>query len=294
MRLVLVAILLAGACGGPLASPTPSPTAPPQPLTVPQLKYRVIDEIGRPWFCDPDFFPVGRGDEGQRAQEKLPEIQKDAQTFDAIVAHLKLPSAPPYAADQQLAIYREWKTLSVLQLQPVNNVWGFAYLAMRDAGGGERVDGRVSADGRVTVLTRQQAGPPQCPICLAGGTLIATPDGEVAVQDLRVGDVVWTIDPSGARVAAPLIATGRSPVPGTHRIVRLTLDDGRLVLVSAGHPTADGRRVGDLAPGDVLDGARIASADRVAYNGGATYDILPGGATGAYWANGVPLGSTLR
>jgi hypothetical protein len=293
MRLTgLVLALALAACGGGLASP--SPTSSPQPLTVPQLKYRVMDELGRPWFCDPDFFPVGRGDEGQRAQEKLAEIQKDAGTFAAVVAHLKLSPAPPYTADQQLAIYREWKTLNVLLLQPVNDVWAFAYLAMRDVGGGERVDGRVTVFGRVTVINRAQAGPPQCPICLALGTRIATPGGEVAVQDLGVGDVVWTADATGARIAAPLVAVGSTPVPATHQVVRLALDDGRVLFVSPGHPTADGRHVGDLAAGDTLDGALIASVDRVTYTGGATYDILPAGPTGVYWANGVLLGSTLR
>jgi hypothetical protein len=293
--LALFTAVLLAACGGSLASPSPSPSPSPQPLTVPQLKYRVMDQLGRPWFCDPDFFPVGRGDEGQRAQEKLPEIQKDADTFSAIVAHLKFPATPPYTADQQLAIYREWKTLNVLQLQPTtNNVWGFAYLAMKNVGGGERVEGRVLADGSVSVLTRQQSGPPACPICLALGTRIATPSGDVAVQDLRIGDVVWTIDGAGARIAAPLTIIGSTPVPATHQVVHLVLVDGRSVFVSAGHPTADGRHLGDLAAGDTLDGARIASVDRVAYVGGATYDILPAGPTGAYWANGVLLGSTLR
>jgi len=293
MRLALIAAVLLAACGGSLASPTPSPS--PQSLTMPQLKYRVMDQLGRPWFCDPDFFPVGRGDEGQRAQEKLPEIQKDAEAFAAILAYLKLPSSPPYTADQQLAIYREWKTLNVLQLQPAaNNGWGFAYLAMKNVGGGERVEGRVLADGSVSVLTRQQSGPPSCPICLAVGTRIATPGGEIAVQDLRVGDVVWTLDPGGTRVSAPLVAVGSTPVPATHIVVRVALDDGRFVFVSPGHPTADGRHIGDLAAGERLDGARITSVDRVAYAGGATYDILPAGATGAYWANGVMLGSTLR
>ena len=293
MRLVIALALMAAACGGGLASPTPSPS--PQALTVPQLKYRVMDQLGRPWFCDPDFFPVGRGDEGQRAQEKLPEIQKDADTFNAIVAHLGLPTAPPYMADQQLAIYREWKTLNVLQLQPTtNNVWGFTYLAMKNVGGGERVEGRVLADGSVSVLTRQQAGPPPCPICLALGTRIATPSGEIAVQDLQIGDIVWTSDADGARVSAALIAVGNAPVPATHVIVRVALDDGRVVYVSPGHPTAQERHIGDLAAGDTLDGTRIASVERVTYAGGATYDILPAGTTGVYWANGVLLGSTLR
>jgi hypothetical protein len=114
------------------------------------------------------------------------------------------------------------------------------------------------------------------------------------VEDLRVGDVVWTIDMTGTRVAGLLVAVGSTPVPVSHVVVRLTLDDGRVVSVSPGHPTADGRRVGDLAAGETLDGARIASAQRVAYPGSATYDILPAGTTGAYWANGVLLGSTLR
>ena len=156
------------------------------------MKYRVMDDLGRPWFCDPDFFPVGRGDEGQRAQEKLPEIQKDADTFTAIVAHLALPSAPPYTADQQLSIYREWKTLNVLQLQPGSfgspstpQDWIFSYLAMRNTGGGERVEGRVTSDGRVTVTTRQQSGPPNCPICLARGTRIDTPNGPIAKPGLE-------------------------------------------------------------------------------------------------------------
>lgn len=298
MRLALLVIaVLVAACGGnPFASPTPAP----QPLTVPELKYRVIDEFGRPWFCDPDFYPIARADEGDLARQRFPEIQKDAETFAAITARLKI-SGPTYTADQQLAVYREWKTLNALQFPPASfgspttlQDWSFAYLAMRNTSAGERVEGRVRADGRVTVLSRTAAGPPPCPICLALGTRIATPTGEREVQDLRVGDLVWTIDAAGARIAAPLVTVGSTPVPATHEVVRLMLEDGRVVHVSPGHPTADGRRVGDLAAGGALDGARIASVERVAYAGGATYDILPAGATGAYWANGVLLGSTLR
>lgn len=290
MRLLVLALaLLLAACGGnPFASPTPSP----QPLTVPELKYRVIDEVGMPSFCDRDFYPIARQDEREIAQQRFPELQRDTLTFPVIVARLKL--APPYAPDQQLAIYREWKTLEALPLGPVGpGIWGFDYDAQRAASVGEHVFGRAFADGKVVVLTRAPAGPPNCPICLALGTRITTPTGERAVQDLRVGDLVWTIDARGERVAAPLIAVGKMPVPVTHRVVRVVLDDGRVVLVSPGHPTADGRRIGGLVAGDTLDGARVASTERVRYLGGATYDILPAGATGAYWANGVLLGSTL-
>ena len=56
----------------------------------------------------------------------------------------------------------------------------------------------------------------------------------------------------------------------------------------------DGRTVGDIVAGDGYDGAIAISVERVAYTGGATFDVLPAGATGMYWANGVLLASTLR
>jgi hypothetical protein len=287
--LVLAALLLAACAGNPLASPTPSP----QPLTVAQLKYRVIDDLGAPLFCDRDFYPIARQDEREIARQRFPELQRDTETFPVIVARLRL--APPYTTDQQLAIYREWKTLEALPLGSVGpGIWGFEYDAQRAASVGEHVFGRAFADGKVVVLTRAPAGPPNCPICLAFGTRIATPAGERAVEDLRVGDLVWTTSERGERVAAPLIAVGSTPVPVTHEVVRVVLDDGRIVLVSPGHPTADGRRVDDLVAGDALDGVHLLSAERMPYLGGATYDILPAGATGAYWANGILLGSTLR
>jgi len=253
----------------------------------------VIDELGRPLFCDPDFYPVARADEADLARQRFPELQKDADAFSAIVARLKL-TGPSYTADQQLAIYRESKTLNALPLQSVGDVWGFAYIAEKASSVGERVDGRVSAQGRVTVLSRTPSGPPPCPICLAVGTRIATPLGEIAIERLRVGDVVWTSDARGERIRAPLVAVGSTPVPVTHLVVRVALDDGRVVFASPGHPTAEGRRIGDLVAGDALDSARVATAERVRYLGGATYDILPASATGVYWANGVLLGSTLR
>lgn len=281
VRALLLFAFLLSACGGSLAA---SPTPVPSPLTAALLKYRVMDAAGRIWFCDPDFYPVARNDERELARQKLPEIQRDAPTYAAITARV---------GTDLLSVYRDWKALNALALQPVNDVFGFAYLAQKTDKTGERVDGRVTAAGAVIVLSRTPSGAPNCPICLALGTRIATPSGDVAVQDLETGDVVWTIDAAGARIAAPLGATGRTPVPPTHQVVRLVLDDGRIVAASPGHPTADGRQVGDLRAGDALDGGRVASAAREPYGGGFTYDVRPAGASGAYWANGVLLGSTL-
>ncbi len=281
VRLILAVALALTACGGfAAASPTPAPS----PLPAAELKYRVMDAAGRIWFCDPDFYPLARNDEYLLAKQKLPEIQRDAPTYAAITARV---------GTDELAVYRDWKALNALALQPVNDVFGFAYLAQKTDKTGERVDGRVTAVGRVTVLSRTASGAPNCPICLALGTRIATPSGDVAVQDLRLGDVVWTIDAAGARLAAPLSAIGSTPVPPTHEVVRVVLDDGRVVVASPGHPTTDGRQVGDLHVGDALDGGRIVSAEREPYSAGFTFDVRPAGVSGAYWANGVLLGSTL-
>ena len=281
----------------PNPTPAPSPTPSPAPggLTYAQLKYRLIDQFGRLLFCDPDYYPVARADEQSLAHERLPDIQKDGPTFSAILAHLGIAPSASYTSEQELAIYRDWKMLNKLGLEQVSG--GFHFLAIFGSPStqqGTRVDGTIDQRGNVTVASRTPSGPPPCPICLARGTRIATPSGDIAVEDLRVGDSVWTRNASGARVAAPLVEIGSTPVPATHRVVRLVLSDGREVHVSPGHPTSDGRKVGDLKAGDLYDGAVVTSAVLTPYAGGATFDVLPAGATGTYWANGVLLGSTIR
>lgn len=133
-----------------------------------------------------------------------------------------------------------------------------------------------------------------CPICLAGNTLIDTPSGPVRVKDLHIGMPIWTIDTNGVRVPEIVTRTSKVSVPSTHEMVHLILNDGRGLFASPGHPTIDGRGVGDLTAEDIYDGARILSVERIPYGEGTTYDVLPSGETGFYWANGILLGSTLR
>ncbi len=129
--------------------------------------------------------------------------------------------------------------------------------------------------------------------CLASSSRIATPTGNALVTELKVGDIVWTADIAGNRVVRSLTKVSRVSAPN-HQVVHLVLKDGRTLDVSAPHPTADGRTVGDLKAGDAYDGGTVESAVRKPYEGSATYDILPAGDTGYYWANGVLIGSTLK
>jgi hypothetical protein len=104
---------------------------------------------------------------------------------------------------------------------------------------------------------------------------------------------VWTTDELGHRVPGRILEVGSTQVPTTHQVVHLVLTDGRTVDVSPGHRLPDGRRIGDLRPGDPVEGAPVASAALEAYDGGATFDLLPSGGTGTYWANDILLASTL-
>lgn len=133
-----------------------------------------------------------------------------------------------------------------------------------------------------------------CPICLAKHTLIETPQGAVTVEDLQIGSPVWTVTSSGSRVIGVVEKISKTAVPLDHKMVQLVLKNGRTLLVSPGHPTIDGLMVGDLAVGDTYDGSHVSSTERVSYGEGYTYDLLPSGETGFYWANEILLGSTLH
>ena len=209
-----------------------------------------------------------------------------------MVVTLQFPTV--YSAEQKVQIYRQWKLLNAIRLGPDGSFSLRVVPAGRDAKSVVALEGRVDRFGRLTIASRTQAVPAPCPICLARGTSLDTPLGLRPVETLALGDAIWTVAPNGERLAATVVAFGSMPAPARHRVVELALSDGRTVRVSPGHPTADGRTVGALESGGRYDGATIVSAARVPYVDERTYDVLPSGATGMYWANGILLGSTLR
>jgi hypothetical protein len=129
-------------------------------------------------------------------------------------------------------------------------------------------------------------------VCAAPTTPIATPVGNRPIAALAVGDLVYSID-HGALAVVPIKLVHRQPVTGPHRVVELRLAHGATLRISPRHPTADGRRFGDLAAGDVVDGARVIDARLVDYDQPFTYDILPDSDSGTYFAGGTLIGSTL-
>jgi hypothetical protein len=293
----LLALLAAG-CGTTAASPSPTAPGPTAgaPLTTAELRFRLIEAFGPLWYCDPDFYPIAVQDEADRAIERFGEVQADTDAFVVILAHLAIPADADLTADQKLAIYRAWKQLKAISLEPADNgSYRFDYLNMPEPGAsdGRRTTGTIDDQGQIAIDVQSPAGQPPCPICLARGTRISTPGGDVPIEDIRVGMRVWSIDAAGRRIVASVIRIGETRVPATHQVVRLALDDGRIVRASPGHPLVDGRLLAAIQPGDEVDGATVLSAILEPYDGGSTFDLLTDSASGAYVADGIPLGSTL-
>jgi hypothetical protein len=135
------------------------------------------------------------------------------------------------------------------------------------------------------------APPSTCGICASPDTPIATPDGERPIASLVPGDLVYSVSGDAIR-AVPIARVSRTPV-FHHHVVRVRVTGGRVLEISGGHPTADGRRFAELTRGGLLDGQRLESVEVIPYRFAETYDILPDSETATYFAAGMLIGSTL-
>jgi hypothetical protein len=267
-------------------------TTTPPPYSVYELGYRLLADFSDYFWCDPYQWPLARPEQEARdALEQFPAIRANRAEITTILAHLELPEKADYTDAEKLAIFREHNRLGgAVQITAAGSIYEFTLRV--GEGEGRRLEGTITPAGAVAV---QNEAPSinTCPICLAAGTLIDTPDGPVPVERLNPGMEVWTVDAAGRPVAAALLAISATPVPPSFRVVRLALDDGRSVTASPGHPTTEGKALGSYRPGDNLDGARVASVEILPYTGGSTFDLLPGGPTGYYRAGGILVKSTI-
>lgn len=134
-----------------------------------------------------------------------------------------------------------------------------------------------------------------CPICLSPSTKIATPSGEILVTQLHEDDLVYSQNKNGQRVAVPIKHIASTPVPATHTLLKITLNDGRVIQASPGHPTYNaGEILQDLKASQPYNGSVIANIKEIPTTHSYTVDILPDSDTGTYWADGILVGSTLR
>ena len=287
----LVLVILLSGCKSHTSTTTTSTL--PATYSQYQLEYRLFAKYPNIFWCDPDFYPMAtKGQEQQNAIDQFPAIKSNQAKFSAILAQLNLSDKSDYTDNEKLLIYREHKKLTqAVQMTAANGGYNFDLRVAE--GQGQRIQGTIITTGKITV-TNTETSFNTCPICLVKGTLIDTPQGQIPVEQLSKGMIIWTRDDTGNRVAKQIVATASTIVPASFQVIRIELSDGRTVTASPGHPTAEGRAIADYQVGDELDGARIETIDYVTFQDGMTYDILPDGITGLYWANGILLGSTLK
>ena len=117
------------------------------------------------------------------------------EVVEQVCAHFGIPRDVPWrklparakkilleGSDEKLTIYREWKQLRALELTRAGDVYQFEARFTHDEQSGVLVIGSIDEDGSITIVTEEAAEPPMCPICLTRGTLIATPEGSIAVE----------------------------------------------------------------------------------------------------------------
>ena len=141
---------------------------------------------------------------------------------------------------------------------------------------------------------REFRGTPNRCKCLPASAQILTSLGNVSIDLLKEGDKVLTVNLKGDKVEMPIKITNKVEVLGNHTMVLLELEDGRKIQVTPGHPSAIKiKNLGEFVVGDKLDGSSIVKVSDITYTEKFTFDILPEGETGFYWANGILIGSTL-
>ena len=135
--------------------------------------------------------------------------------------------------------------------------------------------------------------------CLSEGTLIATPNGNIPIEDLKIGDQVFTSNGYGeGKIIRPILQISKVEVPEDYKMVNVKLIDGRRITLSYNHPLSIYYGFKPIEQQlskkhGYYPNERIDTFKEVIYTKGYTYDILPDSRTGEYWANDIRLGSTL-
>src|SRR5437588_5278762 len=105
IALFILCLTVGAGCAAPTpaaqpASPTPAvqaatatPPAPTTALTPTELKYVLLAKYPNFFFCDPDFYPVARGDEQDTALQRFPDVQSNAEVYQTILRHLNLQAS---------------------------------------------------------------------------------------------------------------------------------------------------------------------------------------------------------
>lgn len=154
----------------PQSGSTEEPPDALEKMTYPELRYRLIERFGSPWYCDPDRYPVARGArEEAGAIKHFPAIRENARAFHLIAKHLGLEEKADLTTKQKVLVYHEFKKVqNAIQLEPDGNNFRFTFSVPERAtesyrAKGFRIVGRL--DSRGLIIASETTGVSlACPI----------------------------------------------------------------------------------------------------------------------------------
>lgn len=121
------------------------------------------------------------------------------------------------------------------------------------------------------------------PSCLSAGTLILTPKGEIPIQDLKVGQKIWSYSTSTKEIELDTITSVQSePISDdADQLYEVTTSDGNLIKATASHlffangewVAAPNLKVGDKLLDARLHITRIVKIKAVADTGSLVWNI---------------------
>lgn len=128
--------------------------------------------------------------------------------------------------------------------------------------------------------------------CIVHNTLIKTQKGNVCIQDLKKNMKIWSKNRLGKLCLVKIREVKKYKITKPHVIITAQLSDGRFISATSNHPIMQNKTLSQYCLGEVLDGSIIVSYKYSLYTN-YFYDILPLGESGIYYANNIPIVSTL-
>ena len=120
-------------------------------------------------------------------------------------------------------------------------------------------------------------------------TLIKTSKGDKKISKIQFGDLVISDGGEIIRVIDLTKIKAKNWL-----IVHVEFDDGIILEATPNHPLGPNKyKFENLMVGHEIDGHKVASVKLIPYKHKYIYDILPQSRSGAYYANGVLIGSSL-
>jgi hypothetical protein len=130
--------------------------------------------------------------------------------------------------------------------------------------------------------------------CFVAGSMVATPEGDTAIEDLNVGDLVETMDDGPQRIRW----IGKRTLPGTGKMAPVVFQTGTLGATSDLAVSPNHRMLIEGAPAELFLGQSAAFVAAKALVNGTTVERMPQASVSyvhimfdahqIIWANGVP------